>query len=93
LVRSALPDLCDRILYSTDIISSEDYTSSKRFILAVLAVTLFLAPAFLITMICLHYSVSQDLKIWTAIGWSFAVLHAIGLAMIKCSKIIPQRTI
>jgi hypothetical protein len=39
--------------------------------------SLFLAPSFLLTMLCLHYSADNDLKIWTAIAWSFAILYCI----------------
>jgi len=37
--------------------------------------SLFLAPAFLITMISLHYSSQKEAKIWTAIGVAFAVIY------------------
>ena len=37
--------------------------------------SLFLAPAFLVTMICLHYKAAADLRIWSAIGTAFAVIY------------------
>jgi hypothetical protein len=37
--------------------------------------SLFLAPAFLIVMICLHFTVPEQGKIWTAIGLSFATIY------------------
>lgn len=37
--------------------------------------SLFLAPAFLITMICLHYRASYQLKVYTAIGVAFALVY------------------
>ena len=37
--------------------------------------SLFLAPAFLLTMVALHYKTFGTLKIWTAIGVAFAVVH------------------
>jgi hypothetical protein len=37
--------------------------------------SLFLAPAFLITMICLHYMASDSLKIWTSIAVAFAIVY------------------
>ncbi len=38
--------------------------------------SLFLAPAFLITIICLHYCVEKEMKIWTAIGVAFAIIYS-----------------
>ena len=49
--------------------------------------SLFLAPAFLLTMICLHYSASEDLKIWTAIGWSFAILYTIAVSIVYFTQL------
>ena len=37
--------------------------------------SLFLAPAFVLTIICLHYVAPASLRIWTAIAWSFAVIY------------------
>jgi len=37
--------------------------------------SLFLAPAFLVLMICLHYTVADHAKIWTAIAISFGVIY------------------
>lgn len=57
------------------------------------APSLFLAPSFLITMICLHYSVHQDVKIWTAIGAVFAILYTFCVTIVyftQLTVIIPQ---
>ncbi|MET0392814.1 MAG: hypothetical protein ABW019_06715 [Chitinophagaceae bacterium] len=37
--------------------------------------SLFLAPAFLVTMLCLHYQADGELKIWTAPGAAFAIIY------------------
>lgn len=37
--------------------------------------SLFLAPAFLVTMICLHYKAPGGLRIWSAIGIAFAIVY------------------
>jgi hypothetical protein len=37
--------------------------------------SLFLAPSFLITMICLHYMASDRLKVWTSIAAAFAIVY------------------
>lgn len=55
--------------------------------------SLFLAPAFLITMICAHYFAPSDKKIWTAIGIAFAIVYATLISMVyfsQLSVIIPQ---
>lgn len=39
--------------------------------------SLFLAPAFVITMICLHYTVAEHEKIWTALGAAFAIMYGV----------------
>lgn len=39
--------------------------------------SLFLAPAFLVTMICIHFFVDEDVKIWTAIATAFSTLYTI----------------
>ena len=38
--------------------------------------SLFLATVFVITMVCLHYAVDENVKIWTALGVSFALIYA-----------------
>lgn len=55
--------------------------------------SLFLAPAFLITMICAHYFAPSDKKIWTAIGIAFAIVYATLISMVYFSQlgaVIPQ---
>lgn len=37
--------------------------------------SLFLAPAFLVTMICLHYRTVPKQRIWTAVAAAFAVVY------------------
>ncbi|CAN5357166.1 hypothetical protein BH09BAC6_BH09BAC6_03660 [soil metagenome] len=57
--------------------------------------SLFLAPAFLVTMICLHYRAPEGLKIWTAIGWSFAALYAIAVSSVyftQLTVVLPAQT-
>lgn len=56
--------------------------------------SLLLAPAFLITMICLHYCASAGLKIWTAIGWSFALLYASAVSIVyftQLTVVLPEQ--
>jgi hypothetical protein len=38
--------------------------------------SLFLASTFVVAMVCLHYSVEANQKIWTALGVAFALLYA-----------------
>jgi len=55
--------------------------------------SLFLAPVFLISMICLHYSSGENLKIWTALGVAFALLYAGDISLVYFSQltvVIPQ---
>ncbi len=49
--------------------------------------SLFLAPVFLITMICLHYAATASLRIWTAIGMSFAVLYCADVTMVYFTQL------
>jgi hypothetical protein len=49
--------------------------------------SLFLAPAFLITMICLHYRAPGDLKIWTAIGASFAITYTVAVTIVYFTQL------
>lgn len=37
--------------------------------------SLFLAPCFLIAMVCLHYKAREEHRIWTAIGIAFAIIY------------------
>jgi hypothetical protein len=37
--------------------------------------SLFLAPSFLVAVICLHYSIPPDERIWTTIGIAFAIVY------------------
>jgi len=55
--------------------------------------SLFLAPAFLIAIICLHYYSDENLKIWTALGVAFALLYAGDISLVyftQLTVIIPQ---
>ena len=55
--------------------------------------SLFLAPAFLITMLCLHYSVHESVRIWTAIGLVFAILYSTCVTLVyftQLTVVIPQ---
>jgi hypothetical protein len=55
--------------------------------------SLFLAPAFMITMICIHYYISAALRIWTAIAMAFAVLYTICATIVyftQLTVVIPQ---
>jgi hypothetical protein len=49
--------------------------------------SLFLAPAFLITMICLHYSADKNLQVWTAIGAAFALLYCADVSMVYFTQL------
>jgi hypothetical protein len=49
--------------------------------------SLFLAPVFLIAMICLHYAAAASLRIWTAIGMSFAVLYCADVTMVYFTQL------
>ena len=49
--------------------------------------SLFLAPAFLIAMICLNFSVASRLKIWTAIGRDFAVIYCTLVTLVYFSQL------
>ena len=55
--------------------------------------SLFLAPAFLVTMICIHFFVDEDVKIWTAIATAFSILYTICATIVyftQLTVIIPQ---
>ena len=49
--------------------------------------SLFLAPAFLITMICLHYAADKSLQIWTAIAAAFALLYCADVSMVYFTEL------
>src|SRR5215471_19618481 len=52
-----------------------------------LSPSLLLAPAFLIAMICLHYFVESNLKIFTAISVAFAVLYCADVTMVYFTQL------
>ena len=49
--------------------------------------SLFLAPSFLIAIICLHYAAGASLKIWTHIGVVFAVLYCADVSMVYFTQL------
>jgi hypothetical protein len=49
--------------------------------------SLFLAPAFLMTMICIHYVVDTEQKIWTAIGISFGIVYVVCICLVYFSQL------
>lgn len=56
--------------------------------------SLFLAPAFLIVIICLHYAASASLKIWTDIGVAFALLYCADVSMVyfvQLTVVVPAQ--
>ena len=56
--------------------------------------SLFLAPVFLISMICLHYAADAGLKICTAIGAAFAILYCADVSMVyftQLSVVVPAQ--
>ena len=56
--------------------------------------SLFLAPSFLIAIICLHYAASASLKIWTNIGLAFAILYCTDVSMVyftQLTVIVPAQ--
>jgi len=55
--------------------------------------SLFLAPAFLVTMICVHFFVNEDVKIWTAIAMAFSILYTVCATIVyftQLTVVIPQ---
>ncbi|MFI5151843.1 MAG: hypothetical protein ACHQET_00835 [Chitinophagales bacterium] len=57
------------------------------------APSLPLAPAFMITMICLHHSVDKSIRIWTAIAVAFAIIYTVcctNVYFIQLSVVLPQ---
>ena len=56
--------------------------------------SLFLAPSFLIAIICLHYAASASLKIWTNIGVAFVVLYCADVSMVyfvQLTVVVPAQ--
>lgn len=49
--------------------------------------SLFLASVFVTTMVCLHYSVEENLKIWTALGIAFALMYAPLVSIVYFSQL------
>jgi hypothetical protein len=49
--------------------------------------SLLLAPAFLVTMICLHYAADSAFKLLTAIGVAFAVLYAADVTIVYFTQL------
>lgn len=49
--------------------------------------SLFLAPAFVVTMICLHYIAAPSVKIWTALGVAFALLYCADVSMVYFTQL------
>ena len=56
--------------------------------------SLFLAPVFLIAMVCLHYSAHNRLQLWTAIGAAFALLYCADVSLVyftQLSVVLPAQ--
>lgn len=51
------------------------------------APSLFLAPAFLITMISLDLLVPVNLRIWTTIGWAFAAVYCTMITIVYFTQL------
>lgn len=49
--------------------------------------SLFLAPSFLIVMICLHYMAPGNLKLFTAIGAAMALLYCADVTLVYFSQV------
>ena len=49
--------------------------------------SLFLAPSFLIAMICLHYAATASLKVWTNIGVAFAVIYCVDVTLVYFTEL------
>jgi len=49
--------------------------------------SLFLAPAFLVTMICLDFSAPVNKKIWTTIGWAFAAVYCVMVTIVYFTQL------
>jgi hypothetical protein len=59
-----------------------DLPSSPRDLLIIQGPSILLAPSFLILMISVHYFASDDKKIWSHIGVSFALAYFIFVAIV-----------
>jgi len=56
--------------------------------------SLFLAPVFLVTMICLDFSADKTQKIWTTIGWAFAAVYCVMATFVyftQLTVVVPQQ--
>jgi hypothetical protein len=51
------------------------------------APSLFLAPSFLVAMICLHYKAGKDAKLFTAISIAFAILYCADITFVYFSQL------
>ena len=71
----------------TEIFSSAKLIPHPQNLYWLFAPSLFLAPAFLITMICLDHSVPVNLKIWTTIGWAFAAIYCTMITIVYFSQL------
>lgn len=49
--------------------------------------SLFLAPAYLVTTVCLHFITGHSLKVWTAIGISFAIVYCAFAALVYFTQL------
>ncbi len=49
--------------------------------------SLFLAPSFLIAMICLHYKANINKRLFTAIGVAFAILYCANVSLVYFSQL------
>src|SRR4029079_19491486 len=56
--------------------------------------SLFLAPAFLVAMICLDFSAAKEQRIWTTIGWAFAAVYCVDVSFVyftELTVVVPQQ--
>jgi hypothetical protein len=49
--------------------------------------SLFLAPAFVVTTICLHYCADAELRLWTAIAVAFALLYCADVSLVYFTQL------
>jgi hypothetical protein len=76
------------ILYSIpQILSAVSLISHPTDLYYLFIPSLFLAPAFLVTMICLHYIINPEEKIFTAIAISFAVLYTAQVSLVYFTQL------
>jgi hypothetical protein len=52
------------------------------------APSLFLAPSFLIAMICLHYKAGASKRLFTAISVAFAILYCANVSLVYFSELV-----